>query len=141
MLKSLAETLLRCSLAEEQRHLDLFILSYVPNVLLGKGLNVAVLAIERPSSKTSFTAARFVDFESLPKHDGIDLEWLSAFSNEIKAAFITAESADPFLQMMLGRFSNTIQITENKVLLLSDNPAAEFEQAAALYLWSRPKRL
>jgi hypothetical protein len=133
-----AEALLRCSLTEEQRHLDLFILSYVPNVVLGESFNIAVLAIERPSSKSSFIAARFADLKSLPKRDDIDLDSLIAFSDDIKAVLSTSESVDSFLQMMLADFSNTIQITQKKALLLS-NPAAEFDQVACLYLWSSQK--
>jgi hypothetical protein len=57
-----------------------------------------------------------------------------AFFREVEQRLRDLEDADAFLQMMLDSLSNTIQISDEKTVVVSGDPADEIDKLAALYI-------
>jgi hypothetical protein len=118
----------------ESRRIDLFVLSYVPDVVTGEGLDFAVLAVERQHGDIASALVRFSPPEKLLNFDSdVDLDMIRAFSAEIENAVKAPAQIDELLRMMLDQFSNTIQISEKETLSFSGD-RSEFETIAAQYL-------
>jgi hypothetical protein len=125
--------------AAEQRHIEVFVLSYVPNAIAGEKYNVGLVALERRDNKTRFADSRFItDTRELLTFDpDADVDVLDAFFLEIKQGLHDLENADVLLRTMLDSFSNTIQISDEKTVVISGDPAAEIDRLAALYVARR----
>jgi len=119
----------------EQRHLEFFVVSYIPQVVTGNKYDVGVLAVEHRDDRRHFVGARFIpDTKGLLAFDpNADVDALLALFREVEQRLHDLEDADAFLQMMLDSFSNTIQISDEKIVVSGD-PADEIDKLAALYI-------
>jgi hypothetical protein len=120
----------------EHRCIEFFVLSYVPQVVSDEKYNLALIALERRDDRTSFADARFIaDTKELLVFDpDADVNMLTALFREIEQALRHPEDADVFLEMMLDSFSNVIQISDRKTVIISGEPASEVTNLAALYI-------
>jgi hypothetical protein len=120
----------------EQRRIEVFVLSYVPQVVAGNKYNVGLLALEWRDERRHFLGARFIsDTKGLLAFDPrADVDVLLAFFREVKQRFHEQEDADALLQTMLDSFSNTIQISDEKTVLISGDPEDEIDKLAAIYV-------
>jgi hypothetical protein len=122
---------------EHPRHIEIVVLSYVPQVVAGDKYDVGLLVLERSDDRIRFISARFIpDTKGLLAFDpNADVNVLLAFFREIEQRVNDLEDADVFLQMMLDSFSNTIQISDAKTVIVSGDPASEIDKLAALYVY------
>ena len=123
-------------MAAEQRHIEFFVLSYVPQVVAENKYNVGLLALERHDERRRFLGARFIadTTELLAIDPNADVEMLLAFFREIENRLHEREDADVFLQTMRDSFSNTIQISDEKTVVISGDPEVEIDKLAAIYI-------
>jgi len=121
------------------RHIEFFVLSYVPQIVAGGRYEVGLLALERRDERRCFVGARFIpDTKELLAFDpNADTDLLFAFFREIEQRLRDRENAGAFLQTMLDSFSNTIQISDERTVVVSGDPADEIDKLAALYLHRR----
>jgi hypothetical protein len=119
----------------EQRHIGLFLLSYVPQVVAGDKYNVGLLALERRDERRHFLGARFIpDTKGLLAFDpNADVDVLLALFREIEQRLREREDAGAFLHAMLDSFSNNIQISDEKIVVISGDPEDEIDRLAAIY--------
>ncbi len=124
----------------EQRHIEVFVLSYVPQVVGDNRYNVGLLALERRDGRRRFLSARFIPNTAglLAFDPDADVGMLLACFREIKQRLHEREDADAFLQVMLDSFSNTIQISDEKTVVISGDPQDEIDKLAAIYV-SNPR--
>jgi hypothetical protein len=108
-------------------------------MVAGSKYEVGLLALERRDEGRCFVGARFIpDTEGLLAFDpNANTHLLFAFFREIEERLRDRENAEAFLHTMLDSFSNTIQISEEKTVVLSGDPAEEIDKLAALYLDAR----
>jgi len=120
----------------EHRCIEFFVLSYVPQVVSDEKYNLALIALERRDERTCSTDARFIsDTKALLNFDpNADIDMVSALFDEIKEKLRRPEDAEDFLQTMLDSFSNVIQISDRKTVIISGEPASEVTNLAALYI-------
>jgi Protein of unknown function (DUF3037) len=126
--------------AAEHRHIEVFVLSYVSQVVAGNKYNVGLLALERRDERRRFLGARFIaDATGLLAIDpNADVDMLRGFFREIEHRLRELEDADSYLNMMLDSFSNTIQISDEKTVVISGDPQDEIDKLAAIYV-SNPR--
>jgi hypothetical protein len=122
--------------ATDQRHLEVFVLSYVPRVVADEKYNVGLVALERSDDRTHYIGSRFIpDTERLLAFDpDADVNMLLSQFREIEQRLRDLEGRDAFLQMMLETFSNTIQISDGKTVIISGDPAGEIDRLVAVYM-------
>jgi hypothetical protein len=122
---------------EQTRHIEFVVLSYVPQVVAGDKYDVGLLVLERSDGRTRLVAARFIpDTKGLLAFDpNADVKWLLAFFRDIEQCLKDPEDADVFLQMMQDTFSNTVQISDPKTVIVHGDPIDEIDQLAALYVY------
>ncbi len=97
---------------------------------------MGLLALERHHDRRRFVGASFVrDTKGLLAFDPhADVNVLFALFREIEHSLHHVQDADSFLQTMLDSFSNTIQISDAKTVLISGDPVDEINKLAALYI-------
>ena len=122
---------------EQQRHIEFVVLSYVPQIVAGHRYDVGLLAIERHDDRARFIGVRFIpDTKELLAFDpNADVNVLLAVFRELQQRVNDLEDADVFLQTMLQSFSNTIQVSDAKTVIVSGDPADEIDKLAALYIY------
>jgi hypothetical protein len=118
-----------------ERHIEFFVLSYVSQVVAGNKYNVGLLVLEQRDERRCFLGTRFIpDTTGLLAFDpSADVDVLFAFFREIEQTD-EREDADAFLQTMLDSFSNTIQISDEKTIVISGDPEDEINKLATIYL-------
>lgn len=115
----------------EQRKIEFFVLSYVPNILRGNGLEFAILAFERPRG---IAEVRFIETaEGLLAFDpNADMDMLKGLYREIETRFQHPDDANAFLHKILDSYSSTIEISEPQTVIVSeDGPSAELDKFEA----------
>lgn len=119
----------------ERQHSEFFLLSYVPQVVAGNKYNVGLLALDRGDERRRFLGVRFIpDTTGLLAFDpSADVDALSAFFREIEQRLHEPEDADAFLQTMLDSLSNTVQISDEKTVVISGDLEDEIDRLAAIY--------
>ncbi len=125
----------------EQRHIEFFVLSYVSQVTAENKYNVGLLAFERRDERRHFLGARFIsNITGLLAFDpNADVDLLLAFFREIEQKLHEREGAHDLLHTMLDSFSNTIQISDEKTVVISADPEDEIDKLAALTFSGRDR--
>lgn len=120
----------------EPRHIEFFLLSYVPQVVAANEYNVGLLAFERRDERRRFLGARFIpDTTGLLAFDAnADVDAFLALFREIEQRLQEPEDADAFLQTMLDSFSNTIRISDEKTVVILGDLEDEIDKLAAIYV-------
>jgi hypothetical protein len=118
-----------------QRHLEILVLGYTANLVAERMVNIAALGIERQGGRIGFSDVRSVNLDELASlYEDVDVELLKAFLDDVEIRLKSSESTEELIQMILDQFSNTIQVSERQVVLLSGDAKAEFDKLARLYL-------
>jgi hypothetical protein len=120
------------------RPFEFFLLRYVPDVVKGEFVNIAVLLIESGANEPGlepFADVRFArDWHRVRCLDPqADMEMLGALEREIRAELATRHGRDDLLHRFEDSFSNVIQLSPMKGCLTED-PEREIKVMASMYL-------
>jgi hypothetical protein len=119
----------------DRRQLEFFLLRYVPDAVKDEFVNVGVVMIETGTNGGGFADVRFTrDWRRVRCLDPqADVEMLAALEREIRGQLVSTHDRDVLLRRLEDSFSNVIQLSPAKGCL-ADDPAAEIEAMASLYL-------
>jgi hypothetical protein len=119
----------------EKRHLDFFLLRYVPDAVKDEFVNIGVVMVEAGANGAGFADVRFTrDWRRVRCLDPqADVEMLSALEREIHGQLATTHDREVLLRRLEDSFSNVIQLSPAKGCLAED-PAREIEAMASMYL-------
>ena len=122
-------------MSSEQRHLEIFVLSYRPNVLTNETFDVGLLAMERNGENISFSGSRFTpDIAALKTFDqNADIEHLRATLRDIEVAFRDPRTAAPFLKEMLDSFVTPLTLSSREPVAFFGDPVNEIDRLAGRY--------
>jgi hypothetical protein len=120
------------------RPFEFFLLRYMPNVVKGEFVNIAVVLIESTANEPGlepFADVRFArDWQRVRCLDPqADVEMLLALEREIRAELATTHGRDDLLHRFEDSFSNVIQLSPIKGCLTED-PEREIKVMASMYL-------
>jgi hypothetical protein len=119
----------------ERRHLEFFLLRYVPDAVKDEFVNIGVVAVEAGGG---FAEVRFTrDWRRVRCLDaGADVEMLEALGRDLQERIGDVGNRAALLEKLQDAFSNTIQLSPVKGCL-TDDPAKEMDALAGLYLETR----
>ncbi len=117
----------------EKRHLEFFLLRYVPDAVKDEFVNIGVVMVEPGANGAGFADVRFTrDWRRVRCLDPqADVEMLEALEREIRGQL--AGDRTTLLRRLEDSFSNAIQVSPMKGCLAED-PAREIEAVASMYL-------
>lgn len=120
------------------RPFEFFLLRYVPDVVKGEFVNIAVVLIEAGANEPGlepFADVRFArDWRRVRCLDPqADVEMLAAVEREIRVELATPHGRDDLLHRLEDSFSNVIQLSPRKGCF-AENPEREIEIMASTYL-------
>jgi hypothetical protein len=118
----------------DKRHLELFLLQYVPSPTANDSVNIGLVLLERSESARSVLDARFTsNWQPVRALDpDADIDLLHAVVRDICEQVKTG-NPDQMLQRMDDSFSNAIQLS-SCVECRSNNPEKDIETLVAKYL-------
>jgi Protein of unknown function (DUF3037) len=119
----------------ELRQLEFFLLRYVPDAVKDEFVNIGVVMVEPGVNGGGFADVRFTrDWRRVQCVDPhADVEMLEALEPEIRGQLGDVRNREALLRRLEDSFSNVIQLSPAKGCL-AENPAAEIETMASLYL-------
>jgi DUF3037 family protein len=119
----------------ERRQIEFFLLRYVPDAVKDEFVNIAVVMVEAGANGASFADVRFTrDWRRVRCLDPqADVEMLAALEREIRGQLATTHDREILRRRLEESFSNVIQLSPTKGCL-ADDPAAEIEATASIYL-------
>jgi hypothetical protein len=124
----------------DRRQLEFFLLRYVPDAVKDEFVNIGVVMVEAGANGThsnggGFAEVRFTrDWRRVRCLDPqADVEMLAALERDIRGQLATTHDREVLLRRLQDSFSNVIQISTAKGLL-ADDPVAEIEAMASMYL-------
>src|ERR1700683_5283721 len=119
----------------ERKKLEFFLLRYVPDAVKDEFVNIGVVMVEPGGSGAGFADVRFTrDWRRVRCLDPqADVEMLAALEREIRGQLKATQDREVLLRRLEDSFSNVIQLSPAKGCL-ADNPAAEIETVASIYL-------
>jgi hypothetical protein len=122
---------------DEERHIEYLVLSYVPQAVSERKYNVGLLALEQLNDRKVLLGTRFIrDTTGLLDFDPhADVDVLFSLFDEIEDNLREGEDGDALLRTMLDSFSNAIQISDQKNVVVSGDPVDEIDRLAALYVY------
>jgi hypothetical protein len=120
----------------DRRHLEFFLLRYVPDVVKGEFVNFGVLALENGPNGAELIDVRIMkDWGRLLCLDPqADLDVLSALEKEIRQEIGRTKDQVTLLKKMEDSFSNLVQISPVMPSLTERTALAEIEVVARMYL-------
>jgi Protein of unknown function (DUF3037) len=115
--------------------MEFVILRYAP---MHGHMNVGVVLFERAGDHVSFAKARFIeDMQRVSTFDpDADLNVLRSTFRDIEREINDPTGTVGILQLMQDSFSNLLQVTDSKGVLISGDPMAEFDTLASMHLSS-----
>lgn len=118
----------------DKRHLELFLLRYVPSPLANDSVNIGLVLLELSESARMVVDARFSsNWQPVRMLDpGADVDLLCALARDI-CERLKNGNPEKMLQQMDDSFSNAIQISQ-RVEYYSNNPEEDVETLVAKYL-------
>jgi hypothetical protein len=124
----------------DKRHLEFFLLRYVPDAVKDEFVNIGVVMVEASANGASANEARFADVRFTRDWRRVrcldpqaDVEMLEALEREIRGQLVEARDRETLLQRLQDSFSNVVQLSPAKGCLAED-PAREIEVMASMYL-------
>jgi hypothetical protein len=122
----------------EKKHLEFFLLRYVPDAVKDEFVNIGVVMVEGGSNGADvgrFADVRFTrDWRRVRCLDPqADVEMLEALEREIRGQIADGNDRATLLRRLEDSFSNVIQLSAPKGCLAED-PAREIEVVASMYL-------
>jgi hypothetical protein len=119
----------------DRRQLEYFLLRYVPDAVKDEFVNIGLVIIEAGANVGGFGEVRFTrDWRRVRCLDPqADVEMLAEVEREVRGQLGTAHDRATLVRRLQDSFSNVIQISTVKGLLAED-PAAEIEVMASMYL-------
>jgi hypothetical protein len=100
----------------EKRHLDFFVVRYVPKVIAKEFVNIAVVMLECTVHSQGFAEVRFTEsWKQVKSLDpGADIEMLDALKQEFRKRFQDAAQRRALLRLLEDSFSNVVQLSPRK---------------------------
>jgi hypothetical protein len=119
----------------ERRQLEFFLLRYVPDAVKDEFVNIGVVMVEAGANGGGFAEVRFTrDWRRVRCLDPqADVEMLAALERDVRGQLTTTHDREVLLRRLEDSFSNVIQLSPAKGLL-ADDPVAEIEAMASMYL-------
>jgi len=119
----------------ERKKLEFFLLRYVPDAVKDEFVNIGVVMVEPGGNGAGFADVRFTrDWRRVRCLDPqADVEMLAALEREIRGQLKATQDREVLLRRLEDSFSNVIQLSPAKGCL-ADDPAAEIETVASIYL-------
>ncbi len=119
----------------ELRHLEFFLLRYVPDAVKEEFANIGLLMFEPGANGAGFAEVRFRrDWRRVRCVDPqADIEMLEALERDIQEQLRNTRDRALFLKRMEDSFSNVIQLSSAKACL-TENPVKELATLASFYL-------
>jgi hypothetical protein len=119
----------------DRRHLEFFLLRYVPDAVKDEFVNVGIVMVESGANGGGFADVRFTrDWRRVRCLDPqADVEMLAALEREIRGQLASTHDRSVLLRRLEDSFSNVIQLSPAKGCLAED-PVAEIEAMASMYL-------
>ena len=117
----------------DRKQCEFFLLRYVPDAVKNEFVNIGVVMM----SDNGFAEVRFTrDWRRVRCLDpDADVDMLVAMEEAIRGQLQSAAGRDELLRMIGDSFSNTVQLSP-ATACLADDPAAEVERLAELYVES-----
>jgi hypothetical protein len=117
------------------RELECFLLRYVPNVLTGEFVNIALVMWESGEGAQNFRNVRLrQDWNRVLQFDpDTDIEVLAALCAEISNLLQSAPDLQLLIRKLENSLCNAIQLSE-RWPVRTENPAREMEKLAGMYL-------
>jgi hypothetical protein len=121
----------------EPRQMELFVLEYAAGIGASSKINVGVVIFERTGTQVPFAKARFV-------HDGrliqrvdpdADIDVLASLFRDIEHRLDRPDCRQEMLRLIQDSFSNLLQVSEARPILVADDPSEEIDRLASLYLF------
>lgn len=118
----------------DRRHLELFLLQYVPSPIANASVNIGLVLLERSESARSVIDARFTSNWQLvlALDPDADIELLDAAARDICERLKNGDSAG-MLRRIEDSFSNAIQVS-SCAAYSSERPGEDIETLVATYL-------
>jgi hypothetical protein len=130
----------------DRRQLEFFLLRYVPDAVKDEFVNIGLVMIEAgangaQSNGGGFAEVRFTrDWRRVQCLDPeADVAMLGALERELRGQLASGHDRAILLKRLQDSFSNVIQISATKGCL-AENPVAEIEAMASIYLESAKVR-
>jgi hypothetical protein len=129
----------------ERKHLEFFLLRYVPDAVKDEFVNIGVVMVEAGTNGGAANAdrpdqARFADVRFTRDWRRVrcldpqaDVEMLEALEREIRGQLAEARDRETLLRRLEDSFSNVVQLSPAKGCLAED-PVREIEAMASMYL-------
>jgi hypothetical protein len=120
------------------RHLEFFLLRYVPDAVKDEFVNIGVVVVENGSTGTAFSDLRFTqDWRRVKCLDpDADIEMLEALEQDLRARLGESADRDRILNVLRDSFSGALQLSPAKACL-AESPQEELGKLAAMYLEPR----
>jgi hypothetical protein len=121
----------------EKRHLEFFLLRYVPDAVKSEFVNVGLIAWEAEGQLSGFAEVRFTqDWRRARCMDPqIDVEMLNALEEEIRIRVSDVAARRELFERIKDSWSGVIQRSPAQYCV-TENPAKEVQALASLYLES-----
>lgn len=122
----------------ELREMQLFILGYAPGIGESLRINVGIVLFERTGVQVPFAKARFVrDGRVILRVDpDADIDVLASLFRDIEHRLDDPDCRQEMLQLIQDSFSNLLQVSECRSILVTGDPSNEIDRLASLYLYS-----
>lgn len=122
----------------EKRHLEFFLLRYVPDAVKGEFVNFGLMAIENGPNGAELIDVRFTrDWGRVLCLDPqADLDVLSALQKEIRQEIGRTKDQVTLLKKMEDSFSGAVQLSAVMPVLTERTAVSEIEDAARMFLES-----
>lgn len=120
----------------EKRHLEFFLLRYVPDAVKGEFVNFGLMALENGPDGTQLIDVRFArDWGRVLCLDPqADLDVLSALQKEIRQELGRKKDELTLLKKMEDSFSGVVQVSPILPVLTERTAASEIEDVARMFL-------
>jgi hypothetical protein len=121
----------------EKRHLEFFLLRYVPDAVKNEFVNVGLIAWEAGGQSGGFAEVRFTrDWRRARCMDPqIDVEMLNALEEEIRGRIADVAARGELFEKIKDSWSGVVQLSPAQHSV-TENPAEEVQVLASLYLES-----
>lgn len=119
--------------------MEFLVVRYAPGIVCEVQVPLGVILFERAGDCVSYAKARFVqDMQRVLDLDpDADVDTLSFFFRDVESRLDRPEERATVLDMMHDTFSNMIQVSDSKAVLVRGDPQSEVDNLASLYLFPR----
>jgi hypothetical protein len=118
------------------RHMEFLVIHYLPSATNSKHLDVGVIVFEKTNDAVTYTAARFIpDMDAVLAIDpDADIDMLRSCFRDFENKLLDPSDREEFIRTMRDTFSNVLQISDPKAVLVSATPERDIDNLASLYL-------